>query len=150
VIVNRLAGQNGRPLLSGPDRLTRVAALLAQRAGVYEAIPLHIDTSHLAPEAAAECIMGLALGLPPQGHRIRLKAGAAASHETYIPPYDILLAEGVLDQAGRRLVEAGVKPARCALVTNPTVGREHAPRLVQALQTAGFEPQVFEIPEGEA
>ncbi len=109
VIVQRLGGQDGRPLLSGPDRLARVAALLAQRTGVYETIPLHVDTSRLAPEAAAERIMGLALGLPAGGHRIRLKAGAAASQEPYIPPYDILLAEGVLEQAGARLVEAGLR-----------------------------------------
>jgi 3-dehydroquinate synthase len=64
--------------------------------------------------------------------------------------YDVLIAEGLLAQAGERLVMAGLAPARCAVVTNPVVGGHHAARLVAALGAAGFEPAVFEVPDGEA
>ncbi len=37
----------------------------------------------------------------------------------------------------------------CALITNPTVARLHAARVVEALRAHGFAPRVFEIPDGE-
>ena len=48
------------------------------------------------------------------------------------------------------MIAAGVKPGRCAVVTNPTVGGHHLPALVAALTDAGFEPVVFQVPDGEA
>ena len=36
------------------------------------------------------------------------------------------------------------------MVTNPTVGDHHLPALVAALTEAGFEPVVFQVPDGEA
>jgi shikimate kinase / 3-dehydroquinate synthase len=152
-IVQRLAGQNGRPLLSGPDRSARVMALLAQRAGAYDAISLHLDTSHLSPAAAAERVMGMACNLPSGGHRIRLKIPGghlAAKSATATTKYDILLAEGILDEAGARLVAAGLKPGRCAVVTNSTLRQPYAGRLAAALAAAGFDPQVFVVADGEA
>lgn len=148
-ITRRLAGQDGRPLLSGPDRPARIGALLAQRTGAYAAIARHLDTSSLSVAAAAEIVMGMAAGLPEGGRRIPVRAsegapGAAAAGISY----DVLLADGLLGQAGKRLAEAGLRPGPCAIVTNPVV-RRHAPRLIAALGEAAFEPRVFEIPDGE-
>jgi len=142
-IVTRLAGQDGRPLLAGPDRVGRIAALLAQRAGVYDALPYHLNTSQLSIASAAERVMAIAAALPTGGHRMPVAC----------PPdgrgYDVLVAEGLLDEAGRRLLLAGLAPGRCAVVTNPTLGRLYAGRLVRSLEVAGFEPLVTEIPDGE-
>lgn len=38
---------------------------------------------------------------------------------------------------------------RCALITNPQIGPLYAPRILDALRAAGFEPTVIEVPEGE-
>ncbi len=62
----------------------------------------------------------------------------------------MLIAEGLLHQAGHRIAAAGLKPGRCAVVTNPTVGEHHLPALVAALTEAGFEPVIFQVPDGEA
>ena len=35
--------------------------------------------------------------------------------------YDVLIADG-LSKAGQRLAGRGLKPGRCAVITNPTVG----------------------------
>jgi 3-dehydroquinate synthase len=64
--------------------------------------------------------------------------------------YDVLIADELLHQAGQRIAAAGLKPGRCAVVTNPTVGEHHLPALVTALTDAGFEPVVFQVPDGEA
>lgn len=148
-ILARVGGDGGRPLLAGGDPLMRIRELLAQRAGAYAAHPLRLDTTGLTPAAAAERVLGIAAGLPEGGHRlvIRTEAGAAQGGRG---GYDVLVAEGLLREAGHRILAAGLKPGRCAVVTNPTVGEHHLPALVAALTEAGFEPVVRQVPDGEA
>jgi 3-dehydroquinate synthase len=72
------------------------------------------------------------------------------NQKSAISGYAVLIAPGLLPQAGRRIADAGVKPGRCAMITNPNVGGRHRPILVETLTEAGFEPLVCEIPDGEA
>jgi 3-dehydroquinate synthase len=148
VIVARLAGGNGRPLLNSPDRPQRIADLLAQRAGAYAAVKHHLDTSRLSIAAAAERVMGLAAGLPDGGYR--MPVSIPAQGEAPAARYDILIADGLLNEAGARLAAAGLAPSRCAVVTNPTVGEHHAGALLAGLAAAGFDPIRCDIPDGEA
>ncbi len=62
--------------------------------------------------------------------------------------YPIFLDAGELAQAGPRLAERGYS-GRCAVVTNPTVGRHHAAPLLDSLAAAGFQPACITIPDGE-
>lgn len=62
--------------------------------------------------------------------------------------YPILIGEGLLAQAGDLLVRAGFQ-GRCAVVTNPTVGRHYADPLLTGLQAAGLDPVRIDIPDGE-
>jgi len=160
-IVRRLAGSNGRPLLVGADRHARVAELLSQRDGAYAALSRHLDTTGLSIPAAAERVMGIAAGLPEGGHRLIVRISESANQrisESASQPlasalaagYDVLIADGLLAQVGGRLVAAGLRPGRCAVVTNPTVGAHYAGALTGALAEAGFEPMLFEAPDGEA
>ena len=175
-ILARVGHEQDRPMLAGEDRRSRITALLIQRAGAYAAIPHHLDTTHLSIPAAAERVLGIAAGLPEGGHRliIRLRAvsmSRATQAEMKMKPsafirarprpifglgeqgsgggYDVLVAEGLLAQAGRRIAEAGLKPGRCAVVTNPTVSEHHLPTLIAALTAVGFEPVVLQVPDGE-
>jgi len=162
-ILARLNGYEDRPLLAGPNRRERIAALLSQRAAAYAAIPHHIDTTHLPVAAVAERVLGIVAGLPGEGYRlvVRLTAPDPGSGPFWpvspdpgdtgqSPGYDILIADGLLGQAGRHLLRAGLRPGRCAVVTNPTVGRIYAAPLQAALEEAGFDPLLFEVPDGEA
>ena len=165
-ILARLAGTDNRPLLTTPDRQARIVELLAQRAAAYASVPHHLDTSRLSIAAAAERVLGIAAGLPEGGRRLVVhrdttnqRIGKSAnvtlspSHLVTLSPvdgYDVLIADGLLPQAGRRLLAAGLKPGRCAVVTNPTVAGHYANTLVSSLEEAGFEPLVFEVPDGEA
>jgi shikimate kinase/3-dehydroquinate synthase len=162
IIARRLAGGDGRPLLSGGSRQARIAELLAQRAQAYAALPYHLDTSTLTIVQAAERVMGIASGLAEGGHRIPVgrrtgragersaKAGIEAA-ASYVPtqPHDILIAEGVLEQVGERLVGAGLDPGRCAVITNPTVEQHWAAGLAASLADAGFEARLYTVPDGE-
>ena len=162
-LLRRIGDDDNRPMLAGADRLARIYGLLAQRAEAYAAISDHLDTTHLSVAAAAERVMGIAAGLPEGGQRLivdfRLpiadstdaaNQSAIRNPQSAISGYDVLIALGLLGQAGRRIADAGVKPGRCAVITNPNVAGRHAPILVESLIEAGFEPLVFEIPDGEA
>jgi 3-dehydroquinate synthase len=103
--------------------------------------------------------MGIAARLPEGGYRLPIRdegqktkdeGGFSSAVFRSSSGYDVLIADGLLPQAGRRLLAAGLKPGRCAIITNPTVGAHHEPILCRSLADAGFEPLVFEIPDGEA
>jgi shikimate kinase / 3-dehydroquinate synthase len=158
-ILQRVGRGDDRPMLASPDRVARIRELLAARAAVYAVLPHHLDRTHLSIPATAERVMGIAAGLAEGGHVLTITdEGRTTNDEAglssfVIGPsscYDVLVAEGLLHQAGRRIIAAGLKPGRCAVVTNPTVGGHHLPGLVAALTEAGFEPVVFQVPDGEA
>jgi len=158
-ILSRVGHDDNRPMLAAPDRLARIRELLDRRAAAYDAIPIHLDTTHLSLAAAAERVMALAAGLPEDGYYLPIRYEAPAgevgrsSSADLLPAssgYAVLIAPGLLAEAGRRIAAAGIRPGRCAVVTNEVVGRHHAETLRRSLAAAGFEPVVFEIPDGEA
>jgi shikimate kinase / 3-dehydroquinate synthase len=162
-LLRRIGDDDNRPMLAGVDRLARIYGLLVQRAGAYAAIADHLDTTYLSIAAAAERVLGIAAGLPEGGHQLIVDCGMwiadssapsaqseIRNQESAISGYAVLVAPGLLAQAGRRIAGAGVKPGRCAVITNPNVAGRHGPILVDTVTEAGFEPLVFEIPDGEA
>lgn len=72
-ICRRLAVDEGRPLLLGEDRLTRVERLLSERHGLYALADLQIDTDSLRPGAVAALILEK-LGVHPEGHPVAPEA----------------------------------------------------------------------------
>jgi shikimate kinase len=58
-LVERLRGTSDRPLLHAPDPTVRIRELLAARTAAYAALPYHLDTSALSPEATAEAVLEL-------------------------------------------------------------------------------------------
>lgn len=142
VILERLADADDRPLLAGPDRRSRVEALLAQRAAAYAAIPHHVDTAGKTVDEVAEEVIRIARRAGPGPLRIPVRHPAGE--------YPILIGAGLLVETGRAMVEVGLRPGRCAVITQPSVAEGHAARLVQGLEEVGFQPAVVEFPAGEA
>jgi 3-dehydroquinate synthase len=149
-------------LLNGTIQQARITVLLAQRAAAYASLPHHLDTSRLSIVQAAERVMAIAAGLAEGGHKIpvgrrRLKTheqvagtGAVAPIQGLASAYDVLIADGLLEQAGQRLAQAGTVSGRCAVITNPAVGGHWAGVLTASLAKAGFEPLLYQVPEGES
>ncbi len=71
VLLQRSGSDNQRPLLSGEDRLKRIAELLKQRETVYSQSDLSIDTENLSPDQVVARIIKAIL----QGKNKYLKAG---------------------------------------------------------------------------
>ncbi len=141
-ILARLDGVDDRPLLVGPDRRERVEALLAQRAAAYAAIPHRIATDGLSVAQVAERVIRLAQRAGPGPVRIPIVYPGGA--------YNILIGDGLLADLGQAMIGAGLRPGRCAVVSQPAVAAAHAGRLVAGLAEAGFHAAVVEMPDGEA
>ncbi len=63
--------------------------------------------------------------------------------------YPIHVVAGGLEGLGKALV-AHFDPGRVLLVSNPVVAALHQAAAVEALERAGFEPQVLHVPDGES
>jgi 3-dehydroquinate synthase len=63
--------------------------------------------------------------------------------------YEVLIASGLLAEAGARLREIWPGHRRVFVITVPVVRRKWGKQLLAPLKSAGFEPSVLEIPEGE-
>jgi 3-dehydroquinate synthase len=142
VILERLGEAADRPLLAGSDRRERIEALLAQRATAYAAIPHHIDTDGLPVERVAERVIRLAqrAGSGPVRIPVNYPGGS----------YEILIGDGALGELGQAMLAVGLRPGRCAVVSQPAIVVAQAGRLVEELAEAGFDPAMVEIPDGEA
>ena len=161
-ILQRVGRGDDRPMLASPDRVARIRELLAAHAEAYATLPHHLDRTHLTIPATAERVMGIAAGLPEGGHVLTVRMTAKdertkgrrelrPSSMRHSSGYDVLIADGLApSRPDNASLAAGLKPGRCAVVTNPTVGEHHLPALVAALNEAGFEPVVFQVPDGEA
>ena len=141
-LAERLGSATDRPMLAGADRRERIAELLAAREAAYASLPHHIDTTGLSVSQVADRVLALTARLPAGSYRLPVHAPGSA--------YDILIAEGILAETGSRLLSAGIKPGRCAVISNPTVAEHYADTLLDALRHAGFEPYLLLVPDGEA
>lgn len=73
--------------------------------------------------------------------RVELKGSADRS-------YPIIIERGLLRGVGMGMREMGFS-GRCAVITNPAVGRLYSKKLLDSLAGAGFEPLTVEVPDGE-
>lgn len=158
-IMLRLNGAQDRPLLSvelGNGMRGQVRELFATRKEAYDQIPAHVDTAGRGIEdVAREIVRRFAGAASPENEpgaaNSELTTESAASSLYLRTPggsHPIQLGSGLLDRVGEILPRAEFA-ARCAVVTNPTVGALYAARLTESLRAGGFDPIVVEIPDGE-
>jgi len=133
-ILRRLDGATDRPLLQG-DQAARLQELMDARREIYATIPAHVQTDGRTPESIAREILK---HLGPRTLRVKTPEGA----------YSILLERELLEHIGEYITDFSFA-ARCALVTNPTIGALYAERVIDSLRAHHFEPVRIEIPDGE-
>ena len=63
--------------------------------------------------------------------------------------YGIVIENGVLSHVGDQLKKLKLSK-KIGVVTNPTVGRLYAKPVMESLQSVGFSPVQFAVPDGEA
>ncbi len=130
-----------RPLLRatqpGENIHDRVAHLLKARAPAYAELHYHLDTTHRSAEEAAQCALDI---YRAEQERIAVRHPAGQ--------YDIVMGEGLIDQAGFALAPRGWS-APLAIVSDSEVGPLYAGRLQRALGRAGLTSFVHIMPAGE-
>ena len=129
-ILQRVGSGTDRPMLGEGDRAERIRQLLAERAEAYARLPHHVDTTGLTVEQVADRILALTAGLPEGAQRIRCARPRAPDGG-----YDVLIAEGILAEAGARIA-APQGSSRAAAPSSPIrpSPEHHLPRLLSALR----------------
>jgi 3-dehydroquinate synthase len=148
-----------RPLLAGPDPLSRMRELKTRRAKYYALADLVIDTERSNPDSVASAIIDAARSVDPwfAAHQQRLLLPG----EREAPPdgepvevaadsgtYQAYVSWGGLDLLGERLREAGLSGA-AYVVSDSDVLPHHGERALLSLRDAGFDADAFAIPAGE-
>lgn len=137
-ILARTRGDAGvRPLLAGVDPLERIQSLQRERAPVYDQADHEIDTSRHTIDETVEMVMAWTLG---SEQIIPVDLGADS--------YDIVIGPRCLDRLGP-LMRSFDLTDRALVVTHPGIGARYGERTTESLRSAGFEPAVIEVPDGE-
>jgi 3-dehydroquinate synthase len=64
-------------------------------------------------------------------------------------PYQARIENGLLGRSGALLAELLPQSSKIFVVTAPPVRRRWGPQLLRSLRSAGFKPQVLQLPDGE-
>lgn len=138
-VLARTRGDAGtRPLLAGDDPLERIRSLQRERAPVYGLADHDIDTSMHTIEETVEMVK---VWVASDERVILVDLGSDS--------YDIVIGPDVLDLLGSRMTSFDLTD-RALVVTNPGIAERYGGRAVDALRSAGYEPDLVEVPDGEA
>lgn len=138
-ILARTGGDAGvRPLLAGEDPLERIRSLQQERAPVYGRADHEVDTSRHTIDETVEMVMAWT---ESDERVIRVDLGDDS--------YDIVIGPHCLDRLGA-LTRSFDLTGRALVVTHPGIAKRYGERTTDSLRSAGFEPGLVEVPDGEA
>ncbi|HEY4383701.1 MAG TPA: 3-dehydroquinate synthase [Ktedonobacteraceae bacterium] len=133
-----------RPLLAGPDPLSRIQGLLTARVAWYQEAEIQCSTRGKSIESVVQEIIAMLLssgeinGPQPLVRHVHVAGG-----------YDTVVDWGGLGRLGSYLKQLQL-PTRVFLFTDSNLEKLYAPALLQQLRQAGFEPSLYVVPAGEA
>ncbi len=145
-ILSRVGDANDRPLLGSDPRAT-ITRLQAERGPIYAAAAdATVDTSGRPADDIVDEIRVLAErhATPRPGDTGPAVVEVDLGDRTYA----IHVGAACLDELGRRVAETGCG-ARVAVVTTETVAGLYLESALTSLRSAGFDPAVICIPDGE-
>jgi shikimate kinase / 3-dehydroquinate synthase len=148
-ILARAGGGGDRPLL-GADPEGNVRRLLEERAPLYRAADLLIETSSLSVEVVADRVVEFVrararTGAAPTAHphpaRVRVDLGVRG--------YDVWIGKGVLEDAAAYVDRCGIR-GRLALLTHPRIDVLYGRALAGRLRGAGYDVVSLTVPPAES
>lgn len=140
----RNAELQSRPLLAGPQPLVRLQTLLTERAAWYAEAEISCSTEGKTAEEVARQVIATLVGageidgVAPIVRHVHVGQG-----------YDTIVDWGGLGRLAQYLAQLQL-PLRLFLVTDSTVAELYTQPLLKQLIQAGFEPQLYRVPAGEA
>jgi shikimate kinase / 3-dehydroquinate synthase len=153
-ILARAGGGGDRPLL-GEDPEGNVRRLLEERAPLYRAADLLIETSSLSVEAVAGRVIAFVRARERDG-RSAHPGGGAPGHadpmrvrvDLGARSYDVWIGEGVIEDAAAYVDRCGIR-GRLALVTHPRIEALYGRALAERLRAAGYDVVSLTVPPSE-
>ncbi len=142
-ILERTSKTSDRPLLQAADPLARIKDLLSKREPFYQDADITVDTEGKSPrETAGEILEKL--------KEIESKTGAETDVRVELAErsYSIRIGSGILSALGEALKKLGLS-RQIGVVSNPAVNALYGKAVLDSLRSAGFEPLLIEIPDGE-
>jgi shikimate kinase/3-dehydroquinate synthase len=124
-------GSNSCTLLVG-DLHEKLLALLAKQGDHYNSFPLRVNVDGKTAEQNARDIQ-VALG------RFHLAA---------MEQYDVIAQDNIINQTGDLFYKRGLRNP--IIVTDETVEKLHAGKVLASLRNSGFNPAILSLPVGEA
>ncbi len=157
-----------RPLLAGPDPLSRIRELKSHRQPYYALADWTIHTDGLSPEAVAQEVVraweSLGPALLAEPRRLEAitaaplvtgagpgyePAGAACIVRTASASYPVFISWGALFDLGGRLRQAGLAQ-QAYIISDDVVLPRYGPQAEQALRQAEIPVVSLVVPAGEA
>ncbi len=142
VILSRTDGDaGGRPMLKnlkGHDTLHRIKNLLDARAPHYGKADITVDTSTVDTFDVARQVI-------QQIDNVSRTIHVDLDEKSY----DIVIGDSVLPRIGLMLRQFNLT-SRTLIITNPGLGDLYGNVIRTSLRSAGFEPAIAEVPDGEA
>jgi shikimate kinase/3-dehydroquinate synthase len=136
-LLERLAGDENRPMLWGDDPAARLRELLQARQPSYAQISWHIDTTRRTTDEVVAEVLALYAARPTLWD-VRTPTGA----------YPVHLLPGGLARLGALLRQRVSSPS-VAVVSDETVWPLHGPRLLEGLRVSSLNPTLVLLPPGE-
>ena len=156
-ILARVGGGGDRPLL-GADPEGSVRRLLNERAPLYRAADLIVETSALSVDAVAERVLAF-VGAREQEGRGGAPDEAAPGPGLHGPQrirvdlaargYDVWIGQGVIADAAGYLNRCGIR-GRLALLTHARIDALYGRALAAGLRGAGYEVVTLTVPPSES
>ncbi|MCC7283457.1 MAG: 3-dehydroquinate synthase [Acetobacteraceae bacterium] len=140
ILVRRVSGREGRPLLAGKDPAAVLSRLSQLRNPIYAEADIIVDcTDEPADGTTSRVQAALAQHTPPQRVPVELDARR----------YEVLIGPGLIGRAGAHAASL-LRGRRAVLVADRTVAGLCLPALRQGLAETGFECIEAIVPAGEA
>lgn len=139
LLVRRLSGRSGRPLMAKGDPHTILSNLREQRYPFYAEADVVVDCADDGVDTSARYV---------------LEALAAYAHPTTVPVrladhrYDVMIGPDMIARAGA-LIAPMLPQKRAVIITDERVAALHLPRLLASLETTGVTVRIYTVPGGE-
>jgi len=139
ILVKRVSGRTGRPLLDKGNVETTLVTLQAQRHPIYAEADIIVDCGDDSVDHGAQRIIE---ALESHAHPLRVPVTLESHH------YDVLIGSDLISRAGAYLAPF-LPQKRVVVVTDQNVAVLHLPRLMAALAETGIKAEAFIVPVGE-
>ncbi|QDH17502.1 3-dehydroquinate synthase [Swingsia samuiensis] len=139
VLIKRVSGRHGRPLLAQGDLHETMTRLVAIRYPIYAEADIIIDCGEETVDQGVKHVHNAIAD-----YQAPLKVNVTLSQHTY----DVLIGPDLITRAGS-FIAPRVRHKHVVIITNETVAALHLSKLQKSLEETGIRYDILKVPDGE-